>query len=201
MKEQQTIEEKALAITDKRRNAISSREKVVKNLQWSGKLTAEEKAVLYHATKVYGLDPALREVLILGGNMYITISGRIRIAERSGDYAGCKFERLDLIEPDEPRYKCTVKKLMRQSNGEIIIAEFEGIGRASKHNVGSNIVREQWLDEMAQKRALGRALSNAWPVSIPTWEEAGLEEKYAVALTSEMIADLENDNKSEAIDD
>jgi hypothetical protein len=164
------------------RSALASREATVKNLQWSGKLTKSEKAVLYHATKAYGLDPALREVLVLGGNMYVTVQGLVRIAERSGEYAGCRFEELAPLEEGERRYRCIVRKIVQGQ-----ICAFEGLGRASVSNVQSKLVRDQWLDEMAQKRAMGRALRCAWPVSIPTWEESGYEERAALVVTAEMV--------------
>jgi hypothetical protein len=147
------------------RDKLAAREKTIKNLQWSGKLSKEEKQVLYHATKAYGLDPAQREVVCLGGNLYITVAGMVRIAERSGDYAGCKFYPVEGDKEGEIKYKCVVTKLV-QGN----LCEFEGLGRAGGLQ-DKNPTVSKYPEEMAQTRALGRALRRAWPISIPALEE------------------------------
>jgi hypothetical protein len=169
------------------REAAAAREQVVRNLQWSGKLTKTEKAVLYLATPAYGLDPALREVLVLGGNMYMTAAAMVRIAERSGTYAGVALEEMPPLEEGERRYRATVRKVIATTVAGPVFGEFQGIGRASENNVASKIVREQWLDEMAQKRAISRAIRNAYPINVPAIDEMNLDMTQAITVTQELL--------------
>ena len=148
------------------RQAEGEREKALANLQWTGQLSKQEKAVLWHLTKAYGLDPALREVVVLGGNAYVTIGGLLRIAERSGEFGGNTYEELAPREDGEYRYRAVVH---RRVGGEW--RAFEGLGRANPRNVGMKTTREMWLDELAQKRALARAIRTACSIGIPADEE------------------------------
>jgi hypothetical protein len=190
--------ERALARTDQeQREAIASREATVKNLQWSGKLTKAERQVLYHATKAYGLDPALREVLVLGGNLYCTVSGMVRVAERSGDYAGLRYEELESREEGEIRYRCTVRKMVEGRGGSRQSCEFEGLGRAVASKL--NKVTKDFADEMAQTRALGRALRRAWPISMPAFDELNPAERAGATvvpphLLAEVVEEMETDS-------
>lgn len=162
----------------------AERDKALANLQWTGQLSKQEKAVLWHLTSAYGLDPAQREVVVLGGNAYITIGGLLRIAERSGAFGGNRYEELPPREDGEYRYRCVVT---RRVDGEW--REFEGLGRANPRNVGMKTTREMWLDELAQKRALARALRTAFSIGIPADEE---REDFGAPGTRRAVLDVED---------
>jgi len=171
-----------------RRKHEADRDTALKNVQWSGQLTPQEKAVLWHAAKAYGLDPLLREIFILGGNLYVSLAGLVRKANDSKTFAGSRFEELPPTIDGERRYRCTVKKII---DGEHI-AEFDGLGRASSENVSLNKrqgrpIGEQWIDEMAQKRALARALRTAFSIGFPTLEECDIDFSSATVVTPELI--------------
>lgn len=185
---------KTKAALAEHRQALANREQTLKNLQWSGKLSKAEKAVLWHATKAYDLDPALREVLVLGGNMYVTVAAMVRIATRAGDYAGCRFEELEPKEEGEVRYKCIVTKLVQGKP-----YDFEGIGRASPRTV--NKVTGAYLDEMAQTRAKGRALRTAYSISLPAFEEVWEHQTaQAQVVTPALLEEAKDAAESEPVD-
>lgn len=169
------------------REAMRDREATVKNLQWSGKLSKQEKAVLYHATKAYGLDPAFREVMVLGGNLYVTVAGLVRTASDSGLYGGNSFEELEPRVKEEVRYRCVVRKRVCSE-----WCLFEGLGRANANKL--NKVTRDFADEMAQTRALGRALRRAWPISLCTFEElSGSQRAEARVVTPELLEEVASD--------
>lgn len=123
----------------------------------------------------YGLDPFMGEMMPFQGAPYITLAGRLRIADEHPAFDGMDMqpatpaERAALGADDKQSvWKCTV---YRKDRGHPTV----GYGRAGGQ-AETNPVARQWTAELAQKRAQHRALRAAFPVSIP-----GLEERLSPA--------------------
>lgn len=119
----------------------------------------------------YELDPFLGELIPYQGRPYITIDGRIRLADRHPGYDGYDLdpatdaERKALGAHDsESVWKCTV---YRKDRSRPTVA----YGRAGG-DAEANPVAKRWTAEIGQKRAIHRALRAAFPVPIPGLEDA-----------------------------
>ena len=70
-------------LVDREKLAQESRE-TAKAL-WHNKLTANEQKALSLLCQQYGLDPLQKQIVVLGGNFYITKGGLLGIAEKRED--------------------------------------------------------------------------------------------------------------------
>ena len=115
--------------------------------------------------KEYGLIPSVHFVF-LGGNPYITSDGLLWLGNNHPDpsrqVAGIKT---DIIQADFEKNQFVVKATVVLENGR----QFEGIGTATKENL-TRITANHGL-EMAETRAVSRALRKAYAIGIPAVEE------------------------------
>jgi len=118
----------------------------------------------------YELDPFLGELIPYQGRPYITIDGRIRLADRHPGYDGYDIDPATETErkalgatQDEIVWKCTVHRRDRSR-------PTTAYGRAGG-NAEANPVAKRWTAEVAMKRAVHRALRAAFPVPIPGLED------------------------------
>lgn len=135
---------------------------------------AEAATVAYIATQ-YGLDPLLGEVLLLGNKVYIPHSALERrareqklIVRRKCRPASAEERAVARVDDAEEYWVAEVET----TDGIV----YEGHGMASPDNVaiarrGGNVDR-RIVRNMAEKRALQRALRYAVGVSLPDPEEA-----------------------------
>ncbi len=142
---------------------------------WSGKLTANEQRALNQICIIYGLDPILKQVVMLGGNVYITGGGLKVIANKEKETAlngielapATEEERALARVPAESHYwKATVWK----KGCEKPFIEF---GEASAGNVRLHQADWKSYQDMAKTRAVNRALRNAYDVAFTSLEEMG----------------------------
>ena len=147
---------------------------IAKNL-WSGKLTANEQAALNQICIIYGLDPILKQVVMLGGNVYITGGGLKVIANKEKETALNGIEltpateeerKLARVPEDSHYWKATVWK----KGCEKPFTEF---GEASTGNVRLHQADWKSYQDMAKTRAVNRALRNAYDVAFTSLEEMG----------------------------
>jgi hypothetical protein len=134
---------------------------------WGKDITPAQCYVLAVSAKTTGLNPLLGEIMMLGGNVYATEAGILANATRGANaevYEGYDLEPLEEAEakkwgipPDEIAFKCTV---YRKDRPRPTI----GVGHASEKNVKAQEIKSLWLSEMAQKRAIERAHSRAFPL-------------------------------------
>ena len=122
----------------------------------------------------YGLDPFLKELVVLGDNVYPTVAGLHRKANENDNYAGEILRPATMEErtafyfpfaPPDDEYLWICHVFLRNRDHPVV-----GWGRASKQNVKMSTMLI-WLPEMAQKRARGRAYRIAFNIGIPVIEE------------------------------
>jgi len=157
------------------RGKIQEQSKAIAKALWSGKLTANEQAALNQICAVYKLDPLLRQVVMLGGNVYLTGGALKVIANRDPQYAlnGIELypatdeERKLARVPEESHYW---KAIVWKKGSERPFTEF---GEANKDNV--KLYQADWkaYQDMAKTRAVNRALRNAYAVGFTSLEEMG----------------------------
>jgi hypothetical protein len=137
---------------------------------WGKDLTSAQARSLAVAAQVTGLNPLLGELIMLGGNVYITEPGVHRTANQHAAYDGYDLRPLTPDEreeygvgKDEFAFLCLTYRKDRSH-------PTPGVGRASKANVSMSTIRDTWLPEMAQKRAIERSLSRAFPTGVPLYD-------------------------------
>ena len=113
----------------------------------------------------YGLIPSIHFVF-LGGNPYITSDGLLWLGNNHPDpakqVAGISTQ---IIQADFEKNQFVVKATVVLENGK----QYEGIGTATKENL-TRITANHGL-EMAETRAVSRALRKAYAIGIPAIEE------------------------------
>lgn len=120
---------------------------------------------------VYGLDPLLGELIPYQGQPYVTINGRVRVADNNPMFDGYDIEpateqeyRALRAHDAESVWKCIV---YRKDRRRPTVAYGRAGGPQEK-----NPVAARWTAEIAQKRAIHRALRAAFPMPIPGLEES-----------------------------
>lgn len=167
------------------RKALMEKSREIAKAMWPSKMTANEKAALNHICLMYGLDPLLKEVIFLGGNFYIVVSGMVKIANRDKDapLAGIDLRPATMEErkligvTDDKRYlwRCEVWK-------KGIEKPFVEWGEASADDVSLYGEKVKDIRAMARTRAKGRALKEAYSISLAIYEEGDLSHKYPDAI-------------------
>ena len=166
---------------------------------WGKDLTPGQCYVLAVSAKNTGLNPLMGEIMMLGGNVYATEAGILANAARGANaeiYEGYDLEPLEEgeakkwgIPPDEIAFKCTV---YRKDRPRPTI----GVGHASEKNVKTQEIKSLWLSEMAQKRAIERAHSRAFPLPFN-----GVDEPRDALNLADVAGVVTHDNESGAIID
>lgn len=153
--------------------AIESKRLEIKR-NWSGAMSDKLAYQMAKLSASYGLDPFLKELVVLGDNVYPTAAALHRKANEDPNYDGEELrpaneaERKAFYYPaappeDEHLWVCYVHHRARKHPAV-------GWGRASKANVKMSTM-QIWLPEMAQKRARGRAYRIYFNIGIPVVEE------------------------------
>jgi len=120
----------------------------------------------------YGLRPDLGHIVILGDRPYITREGLLYYARKSGQLAGIEVE---IVEKNKDF--CLVKATVLTKDG----GKFEAFGDASTSN--TNRMVSPHLIRMAETRAINRALREAFPIGLCSYEE--LQEEVALQTQEE----------------
>ncbi len=162
------------------REAIAKKSQEIAKALWSGKLTANEQAMLNHICKAYGLDPLLKEIVVLGGNPYIEVGGMVKIANRDKGNEpdgmvlrpATQEERKLSNVPDEVEYWCC--ELWKKGCSR----PFVEFGEADETTVNLFGKKPKDIRAMARTRATGRALKRAYAINLPVFEEIDLSGKY-----------------------
>lgn len=156
------------------RDQIAARNRDAAKALWAGKLTAAELAGVNAVCEAYGLDPLLKHILVLGGNLYITVAGLRTWAYKQDDKPlsiqvcpASQEEKKAAGCPETAHYwKAMVWK--KDTPTETPFVEF---GESDKDNVSLHRAGWKEIQDMAKTRAVGRALRNAYPVSLPLAED------------------------------
>lgn len=136
--------------------------------RFSSDLKTKEQALEFaKLALVHDLNPFLDELIPYQGRPYVTTQGYIRIAERHPAYEGHQViaatdaERKNyMVKDHESLWKCEVYRTDRR-------VPIVAWGRAGGEYDKNQPVARARVPEMAQNRALRRALRAAFPVPIP----------------------------------
>lgn len=161
----------------------------------NAKLTASQIHFLINWARSYGLDAWAGHVCFYRGKPYVTIDGHVAKARAEKDYRG--YETRCLSQPDKESlgynplssvWQATVHIEGYQAPiveyGEVSDSELEEL--QTKHPDKARflpVVKHPGL--MAEKRALARALSRAFPIGVRTYEEVSADEPGGEYTVSE----------------
>lgn len=143
--------------------------------KWPKDLNRQTALDVARVALAYQLDPFMEELIPYQGKPYVTIAGRIRIADNHPMFDGYDLEPATDAEhralgahEGEAVWKCIVYRKDRSR-------PTKAFGRAGGP-AETNPVARRWLPEIAQKRAMHRALRAAFPLNLP-----GVEERSSAA--------------------
>ena len=154
---------------------------------WTGRLTEREQAALALVHDHYGLDPLLKEIVVLGGNLYVTKPGLNKVAYRDEKppisiqmYPLDNLEREAIgLTQNDPKdihtyqhaFKCLLWK--KDTPTELPFTEF---GIASWGDVGlhEKTKGHKTLGDMARTRAFCRVIRIAYRIGLPSLEETNI---------------------------
>ena len=123
--------------------------------------------------------------MILGDRPYVTREGLLYYARRTGQLQGIKVELLE-----KGKGYCIVKATVLTKDG----GEFEALGDASESN--TNRMVSPHLIRMAETRAINRALREAFPIGLCSYEELSETEVVEKGGAQEEGAPKENNETS-----
>lgn len=156
------------------RDQIQARNREAAKALWAGQLTPVELAGVNAVCEAYGMDPLLKHIIVLGGNLYITVAG-LRTWAYKQDDKPLSIQVTPATTEEKKAAGCLEtshywKAMVWKSDTpkEIPFTEF---GEADKDNVSLHRAGWKEIQDMAKTRAIGRALRNAYPVSLPLAED------------------------------
>jgi len=141
---------------------------------WQGSMTPEMANQVAAICIHYGLDPFMKHIQLLGGNIYTSVPGLFYKANNLGiikslvPYALTKKEREDIL-PPIPEDTHAFKAVLETVNGGTFIE----YGFASPKDVTETVRNKGYhaMSAMARTRAYGRVLRNALRINLPIYEE------------------------------
>lgn len=159
-------------------------------------LTKEQKQVLARVALDYGLDPLMGELMIYQGKPFVSIDGRLRKANESGDFDGIESrpatqeERKARGTPEGN--KLWKSEVFKKGCGH----SFVGWGeiKAKEMNGNEHLPNTAWPDRMAEKRSQVMALRLAFYLPLPSIEEP-LEE-MAQSAVKVVVEPLKSDSET-----
>lgn len=133
-------------------------------------MTPQQAGQLARLACAYGLDPFASEIILYQGRPYLTIDGRMRVANTHKAFDG--LECVPATEDERKAFRCRDdehlwKATVWRRDRRVPTVAF---GRASSGD--GNPVSTKWAQEMAQKRAKHRALRDAFSIPLPGAEES-----------------------------
>ena len=161
-------------------NAIQKQNNKLASKLWQGNLSDNEKMALWSLTQNYGLDPLQKQVIVLGGNFYLTKGGIRKIAGNDPNppdgiqtFPATEQERKDYgcihNDPTEKElYEHLFKGIVFKKNCKEPFIEW---GMASFGNVTLHNKDHRLCADMAKTRATNRTLRNAYEIGLTSWEE------------------------------
>lgn len=156
---------------------------IPKQFEWGKSLTVEGAFALATAAAQTGLNPLFGQILMLGGSIYLPEKGCHHIANTDPRFDGYELEPVPKsdfeafgFKSDEIAFKCSV---FRKDRTRPTVA----YGRASVANVSLPVVKQHWLSEMAQKRAIQRAFIRAFALPFQGADEPAEDAMINVTAT------------------
>jgi hypothetical protein len=162
--------------------------------RWPKDLNKQQAIDVARVALAYGLDPFMGELIPYQGQPYVTIAGRLRLADDHPQFDGYDLEPATLHEheafrchDDEHLWKCVVYRKDRRR-------PTTAYGRAGGP-AESNHVAKRWTPEIAQKRAIHRAMRAAFPMAIPGAEEALSEAQLRAIHALDADANIDRETR------
>lgn len=165
----------------------------MKQVKVMRQLTAFETIAHIETAKALSLNPILNHLILLEGQVYITLDGHLQNAHQSGRLKSIKTEKIwsgkatvetkkwvngaggakwhyDMKEEEvtQYRYKCTIEK--KDAHWEIEVYEAEWVADLSNVAWGDKNSALK-LEQMAEARAMRRCLKRAFPVGLWSYED------------------------------
>lgn len=178
------------AIDEKQASAIATRLKA----RFPNDCNQQQALEVARVALSYSLDPFLGELIPYQGAPYVTIAGRFRVADNNPMFDGYDIEpateqeyRALRAHEAESVWKCIV---YRKDRKRPTVAW----GRAGGPQE-TNPVAKRWTAEVAQKRAIHRALRAAFPMPIPGLEESLTPEQLRAIHAADNEYGIERDER------
>lgn len=134
-------------------------------------LSPAQATLMARLSIAYGLDPIAGELTLYQGRPYVTIDGRVRVA--NAHYAFDGIECVPASDEERKSFRAAddehlwVARVWRKDRQFPFVGYGRSAGRSDK-----NPVSQTYAQEMAQKRAKHRALRDAFSLPLPGREEA-----------------------------
>ncbi len=139
---------------------------------WDSRYNTREIETLKVVAHQYNLDPLMREVIMLHGNIYVTAAGLQKLAQRDPDYNGCQIEPIVM---DWDNNFFVVKASVWKKGCDY---PFEDFGDADPT---TSKLRGKALFRHAITRARARAIRSAFAVPFCALEELDDETRWKAA--------------------
>jgi hypothetical protein len=132
----------------------------------------EQVEIALRVCKRYGLDPLLRHVAFIAGQLYITRDGLIHIAHASGQLDGIEVEA---VRDDDGRWIATAKVYRKDMSRPFVYSAHQ-----AEHEVPTSRAWQKAPRAMTVKCAEVMALRRAFAVALPGAAEVGLDDDETV---------------------
>jgi len=171
------------------RELMQQRNKEIAKALWAGKLTQAEQAAINQICLIYGLDPIMKQVVCLGGNIYITGGGLKVIGNRNKEEKIDGIQVIPANEQERKDYGCIYNDPTKDEYQHLFKAiiykrgcsqPFIEWGEADKGNVKLYNSDFKTIADMAKTRAVNRALRNAYDVAFTSLEEVGYQPEQVI---------------------
>jgi hypothetical protein len=166
--------------------------------KWPKDLNRQTALDVARVALAYQLDPFMEELIPYQGKPYVTIAGRIRIADNHPMFDGYDLEPATEAEhralgahEGEAVWKCVVYRKDRSR-------PTKAFGRAGGP-AEQNPVARRWLPEIAQKRAMHRALRAAFPLNLPGVEERSSAAQLRAIHAADAEAGIDREARHQAL--
>ncbi|MCM8804230.1 MAG: hypothetical protein NC833_03130 [Candidatus Omnitrophica bacterium] len=176
------------------RELLQQQQREVAKALWTGKLTPAEQSAVNLITTMYSLDPILKQIVVLGGNIYITSGGLKVIANRNKETAIDGIQVIPATEQERKNYGCINNDPSKDEYQHLFKAivykkgcsqPFIEWGEADKGNVKLFNADFKSIADMAKTRAVNRALRNAYDIAFTSIEEIGYQPETIIDITAE----------------
>jgi hypothetical protein len=179
-----------------KREELKEESRAIAKDMWTGKLTPNEQKAVNQICRMYNLDPLLKQIVVLGGNLYISSGGLKTIAYRSKKEQPEAIVVLPASEQERKDYGCTHNDPNEKEYQHLFKAElykkgsdraFVEWGESDSSNVRLHNAGFKEHADMAKTRAVNRVIRNAYAISLTSIEEMGFTEGQIKNVTAEEV--------------
>ena len=132
----------------------------------------EQIEVAVRVCKRYGLDPLLRHVVFIAGQLYITRDGLMHLAHASGQLDGIEVEA---VRDDDGRWIATARVYRKDMSRPFVYSAHQ-----AEHEVPTSRAWQKAPRAMTIKCAEVMALRRAFAVALPGAAEIGLDDDETI---------------------